>query len=185
MTHQTNTNNQGFTLIELLVVISIIGLLSSVVVGSLSSAKKKAEGAKIVQDMNQLKIALELYRNDHGKYPNEGVNAFKCNMCEEGYGAFLIRELVNNKYIPSVTEQYSVRTSYGPPAFYITTIASPLLDGGSFQYACGGRTLKSYYLQIYYEGDLNFDRAGFYFEGNYFPQDNIFRESNNWYCLGE
>ena len=61
---------KGFTLIELLVVISIIGLLASVVLVSLQSARKKARTAKRVSDMRQIQTALELYYNDNGSYPN-------------------------------------------------------------------------------------------------------------------
>lgn len=60
---------KGFTLIELLVVISIIGLLSSIVLASLSSAKAKANDARRLQDIHALQLALELYYNDHGAYP--------------------------------------------------------------------------------------------------------------------
>lgn len=63
-------NNFGFTLIELLVVISIISLLSSVVLSSLSSARMKARDVRRIQDLKQIQIALEMYRNDFGKYPN-------------------------------------------------------------------------------------------------------------------
>ncbi len=44
-------SNKAFTLVELLVVISIIGVLSSVVFASLSSARTKAKQAKIIQMM--------------------------------------------------------------------------------------------------------------------------------------
>lgn len=45
---------KGFTLIELLVVISIIGLLSSVVLTSLSSARLRARDAKLMQEARSL-----------------------------------------------------------------------------------------------------------------------------------
>lgn len=62
--HKKNT--RGFTLIELLLVISIIGLLSSIVLGALNDAKKKAEVVAAVQHLKQLNIAMELYKLDHG-----------------------------------------------------------------------------------------------------------------------
>ncbi len=65
--------NQGFTLIELLVVVAIIGLLSSVVLVSLNSARKKARNAKRVADMRQIQSALELYYSDNNSYPNNGL----------------------------------------------------------------------------------------------------------------
>lgn len=61
--------NKGFTLIELLVVVAIIGLLSSVVLASLSSARAKARDAKRKVEMVQVRTALELYKNDFGSYP--------------------------------------------------------------------------------------------------------------------
>jgi len=53
--------SKGFTLIELLVVIAIIGILSSVVLASLNSARKKGRDARRVADVKQLQLALELY----------------------------------------------------------------------------------------------------------------------------
>lgn len=64
-----NRSRHGFTLIELLVVISIIGLLSSVVLAALSSARMKARDVRRMQDMKQIQTALEMYRNDEGHYP--------------------------------------------------------------------------------------------------------------------
>ena len=63
------TKSRGFTLIELLVVIAIIGILSSVVLASLNSARKKGRDARRIADIKQLQLALELYYDANGAYP--------------------------------------------------------------------------------------------------------------------
>lgn len=52
--------NKGFTLIELLVVIAIIGILASVVLASLNSARRKSRDARRIADVKQVQLALEL-----------------------------------------------------------------------------------------------------------------------------
>ena len=52
---------RGFTLVELLVVIAIIGLLSTLAVVSLNSARGKARDAKRLADIRQIQTAMELY----------------------------------------------------------------------------------------------------------------------------
>ena len=65
---------RGFTLIELLVVIAIIGLLASIVLVSLSTARKKARDSRRVGDLRQVQLALELYADDNsGSYPGPGT----------------------------------------------------------------------------------------------------------------
>lgn len=61
---------KGFTLIELLVVVAIIGMLASVVVVSLNSARAKARDAKRISDMKAVQNAIEMYYSDNGQYPD-------------------------------------------------------------------------------------------------------------------
>ena len=64
----------GFTLIELLVVIAIIGVLASVVLASLNTARKKSRDARRIADIKQIQLALELYFDANRAYP-DGANA--------------------------------------------------------------------------------------------------------------
>ena len=64
---------KGFTLIELLVVIAIIGILASIVLVSLNSARNKGKDARIISDVQQVRTALESGYNGSG-YPDLKAN---------------------------------------------------------------------------------------------------------------
>lgn len=69
-------HNAGFTLIELLIVIAIIGILSSVVLGSLSSARTQANDSKVKQQLLNVRSAAEIYFTAHYNY---GASTFSCS----------------------------------------------------------------------------------------------------------
>lgn len=62
------TPERGFTLIELLVVISIIGLLSSVVLSSLQTARLKSRDTAIKAQVRQFVTLMNLNFNETGSY---------------------------------------------------------------------------------------------------------------------
>jgi len=65
-------DKRGFTLIELLVVIAIIGIIASVVLVSVNSAREKARDSRRKADLNQLLLGIQMYADDNnGKYPGE------------------------------------------------------------------------------------------------------------------
>jgi len=63
-------NGAGFTLIELLIVISIIGILASIVLNSLNTARENAKIAKATSELRNVRSAIAMLENDTGKWPN-------------------------------------------------------------------------------------------------------------------
>lgn len=63
--------SRSFTLIELLVVVFIIGLLASLVIVNLSSARANARDAKRISDLTTIASALQLYYADNHSYREE------------------------------------------------------------------------------------------------------------------
>ncbi len=67
--HFSFKSGKGFTLIEVMIVIAIIGLLSSVILTSLTVTKDKANTAKRIANAKELEQALEVYYINNGAYP--------------------------------------------------------------------------------------------------------------------
>ena len=67
---RSNKNNtqRGFTIIEVLVTITIIGILASMTIVVLNSAKGKARDARRKHDLNEIATALVLYHSKHGTW---------------------------------------------------------------------------------------------------------------------
>ncbi|MCX6754758.1 MAG: type II secretion system protein [Candidatus Nomurabacteria bacterium] len=76
-----NKKNQGFTLIELLVVIAIIGILSSVILAALNSARAKARDARRMRDINEINNAVALYVSANGHAPDFDGCDWLSNAC--------------------------------------------------------------------------------------------------------
>lgn len=152
------SNNKGFTLIELLVVISIIGMLSSVVMAGLTSARKKARATKFVSEMNQLKTAFELYRTDKGSYPFANLigsaqgddKSYSVISTSLSSGKGLKDELVTNKYISIIPVLSDCPTTCWSGTFGSGTIPEDygyitlngILSGP--EYSCNNTNFKEY-----------------------------------------
>ncbi|MES2215727.1 MAG: type II secretion system protein [Patescibacteria group bacterium] len=119
---------RGFTLIELLVVISIIGMLSSVVLASLSSARASSRDSKRIQSLIQLRTALELYRSVNNGYPvtettNSPPGAFvSCTGFSDSWATSHTSD-----WIPSIVPQFISALPTDP---------LPLPSGASYSHGC-------------------------------------------------
>jgi prepilin-type N-terminal cleavage/methylation domain-containing protein len=176
--------NKGFTLIELLVVISIISLLSTIVLASLNTARAKARDAVTVQNIKQLTLAMELYKDDNGFYPGQDGSFSSC-LLGQGYCTYLIDDFSDlrgalSPYLPTIDfigKDFS--SAYYSTYFFHFEYYGDVISN---TYSCDGITTFSEYLlflPIYDSSGRLTDLP--------FPKDNDNVGSiagSSYYCVG-
>ncbi len=69
-TQRNRSAERGFTLIELLIVMTIIGILASIAAPNYQRSVIKAREAVLMEDLYQMRRAIDAYFVDNSKYPD-------------------------------------------------------------------------------------------------------------------
>lgn len=108
-------NTRGFTLIELLVVIAIIGILASVVLASLNSARDKGADAAVKSNLNNARAEAELFYDNNGRSYDgvcaaSGANVIGDNMqgaANSMGGTYTVSDTANGSATTVVCHDYN------------------------------------------------------------------------------
>lgn len=130
---------KGFTLIELLVVIAIIGILSSVVLASLNTAKSKGNDAKRASDLRAIQTALELYAVTNNKYPVTVSWSSRCAAFSEQGGGNVIPGLIPT-YLPKFPDDPQMNAAASTCCYVYSSNGS---DYKLLDHSCGTANYKS------------------------------------------
>mgnify|MGYP003418759484 CR=1 FL=1 len=134
----SNSYRKGFTLIELLVVIAIIGVLTSIVLASLTTARNKARDTATKSGLSTLRSQAELYNTVNGSYKGTAttfVATASQSACQTASSVFNTTDGIGEKIeqisnqIDSTAWQATCALGDTPDSW---ALSMPLKQGGSW-----------------------------------------------------
>lgn len=129
---------KGFSIVEILVVIAIISLVTSIVFTNLKLARSKAKNAARRVDFKTLQTALELYKQDNGRYPPT-VRA-------GGHRRWYDSQNCPNKWIPGLVPKYISALPDEPDQNILCLADNPPVEeypaGTAYRYKSDGVSYK-------------------------------------------
>jgi prepilin-type N-terminal cleavage/methylation domain-containing protein len=147
--------NKGFTLIELLVVVAIIGVLSSVVLASLNTARIKAEGTAFGESLRQVNYAMKLYMDgNNDQVPSTESTAINYSD-DPDFFKLTLQPMVAGHFIASIPKLSPSRFSSGHLELqYKSNNEDPSIGEIDTEYStCNGTRINRYAFIVYINAD--------------------------------
>ncbi|MDE1874968.1 MAG: type II secretion system protein [Patescibacteria group bacterium] len=129
---------KGFTLIELLVVIAIIGILSSVVLASLNTARSKGSDAAIKSQLADIRPQAEIDYDSWGG--NYGTSSTAVTSCTQAGSLFAGDITVTNMIKGVQGNSAAVVCNENPASTQTSWAVSAQLKSNTSQYWCVDNT---------------------------------------------
>lgn len=114
--------NKGFTLIELLVVIAIIGILASMILVALNTARTKAKDARVKNGMTQFRTAAQFYYEANGNNYGVGFGTDAAPLDNN------IRNVARNTESPAMADDFNLSKLYTDINKYDNTGSTPVFN---------------------------------------------------------
>jgi len=127
--------SRGFTLIELLIAVAIVGIVTGIGLRVLPSGQTKGRDAQRKQDLQNLKVSLELYFQENGSYPGVSGTSYPSSPSDPNW----IPGMAPYTSLPVDPKQASTTSLFDrfaqlfkgpPPAVYASTVTTIDLNGG-------------------------------------------------------
>ncbi len=131
-----HVRHRGFTLIELLVVIAIIGVLSTIVLASLSTARTRANDAAVKSNLNAVRTLGQEFYSVQGSYSSVVGGSSYTGDCLTNQSFFRITDLPVGNELRTIADKVA------------TSIEAAYQAGGAVGKQCRLSADRSQYLII-------------------------------------
>ena len=120
---------KGFTLIELLVVVAIIGVLASVVLASLNTARSKGNDASIKSNLSNMRRSSAIYYDNNAASYNTSGSAVSCSYTAAGVATGCATGVMGDKAFKEAIA--ATASASGNPAYAYATATGDAWAAGA------------------------------------------------------